>query len=380
MLQDDRKRAEMMVGLLGIDGYMRDELKNNPPPAMKQAAPEKAPMSMLDQMDERHGKLKSRLGLFSHLYNGGTRADYGDADMLAEQKRMQTQQSMQDKMGMVQPYVDMLQDDDPSNDAMGMFAISQMGGDPAKMFPGMAGGKPAEYYAGDLIFDEETNRYGQIMMDKHGGQSTTKWYDPGQIPKEAMMSRESFDSAYNGALENRGTARSNLSQTNRAIEQISAVSDDDWTAGLAGDIETFWKTSITGGTDREQWAKKSAINVRNLQQMGMLPPGPATDKDVDLVMKGAPGDQASKEEWIEYLTAAQRLNEKAVYYQTERLNWMDDRGLRGMQGFNKHWETIDPYKEKASSAQGSASPMPEGFTHGQSVWDAMSDEDRALWN
>ena len=29
------------------------------------------PMSVLEQMDERHGKLKSRLGLFSHLYGGG---------------------------------------------------------------------------------------------------------------------------------------------------------------------------------------------------------------------------------------------------------------------------------------------------------------------
>ena len=120
-----------------------------------------------------------------------------------------------------------------------------------------------------------------------------------------------------------------MSRTNRAIDQISQVSDEEWSAGLAGDIETFWKTKITGGTDREQWAKKSAINVRNLQQMGMLPPGPATDRDVDLVMKSAPGDQASKKEWLEYLSAAQRLNEKAVYYQNEKLNWMDDRGLRG---------------------------------------------------
>jgi hypothetical protein len=250
---------------------------------------------------------------------------------------------MQDKMGTMQPFVDMLQDNDPSNDAMGRFGISQAGGDVAEMFPGMAGNKPAEYYAGDLIYDDKTNRYGQIMMDKNGGESTTNWYEPGQIPKEAMMSRESFDSAYNSGLEARGTARTNLGQTTRAIDQISQVSDEDWSAGLAGDIETFWKTKITGGTDREQWAKKSAINVRNLQQMGMLPPGPATDRDVDLVMKGAPGDQASKEEWIAYLTA-QNLNETAVYYQNEKLNWMDDRGLRGMQGFNKHWESINPYE------------------------------------
>ena len=137
MLQDDRKRAEMMVGLLGIDGYMRDELANKPPPAMKQAAPEKAPMSLLDQMDERHGKLGSRLGLFSHLYSGGTRADYGDADMLAERKRVQEQQAMQDKMGMAKPYFEMLQSGNVQDQMKGMFALEQLGFSDSMMKLGM---------------------------------------------------------------------------------------------------------------------------------------------------------------------------------------------------------------------------------------------------
>lgn len=375
MISDPRTSKQALASLFDTDMLMSDEFSRAPQP--------KAPMSLMDQMDERHGKLSNRLSLFGHLLSGGTKADFGDADLLAQQKQTLAQQAMQDKMGMAQPYIDMLQDGDQSTNLEGMFGLSQMGFDQDMLemaIPSMAVGKPAEYYAGDLIYDEETNRYGQIMMDKHGGQSTTKWYNPGQIPKEAMMSRESFDASYNNALESRGTARSNLSQTNRAIEQISSVSDEDWTAGLAGDVETFWKTKITGGTDREQWAKKSAINVRNLQQMGMLPPGPATDRDVDLVMKGAPGDQASKEEWMEYLSAAQRLNEKAVYYQTERLNWMDDRGLRGMQGFNKHWESIDPYKEAAPQPSEGMPPVPEGSGIDQAVWEAMTPEERALWN
>jgi site-specific DNA-adenine methylase len=61
-------------------------------------------------------------------------------------------------------------------------------------------------------------------------------------------------------------------------------------------------------------------------------------------MKGAPGDSASKEEWIEYLTAAKNLNEKAVYYQNAKLQYMDKQGLRGMQGFNKQWEIDNPYE------------------------------------
>ena len=54
---------------------------------------------------------------------------------------------------------------------------------------------------------------------------------------------------------------------------------------------------------------------------------------------------------MEYLSAAQRLNEKAVYFQNAKMQWMDERGLRGMQGFNKHWEETNPYREDVVAPQ-----------------------------
>jgi hypothetical protein len=41
---------------------------------------------MLDRMDDRHGKFKSRLGLFGHLYGGGDKGDYGDSDIASQHK------------------------------------------------------------------------------------------------------------------------------------------------------------------------------------------------------------------------------------------------------------------------------------------------------
>lgn len=89
MMQDDRTNAEAVGGLFDINSAMRDEFTANPAAPMQQAAPapeQAAPLSVLDQMDERHGKFKSRLGLFSHLYNGGDKADYGDKDLQAAHK------------------------------------------------------------------------------------------------------------------------------------------------------------------------------------------------------------------------------------------------------------------------------------------------------
>lgn len=89
-MQDDRTNAEAVGGLFDINSAMRDEFTANPAAPMKQAAPAPAapagPMSVLEQMDERHGKLKSRMGLFSHLYGGGNREDYGDADLQTAHK------------------------------------------------------------------------------------------------------------------------------------------------------------------------------------------------------------------------------------------------------------------------------------------------------
>ena len=39
------------------------------------------PTSVVDQMDERHGKFSNRLSLFGHLLGGGTKENFGDADI-----------------------------------------------------------------------------------------------------------------------------------------------------------------------------------------------------------------------------------------------------------------------------------------------------------
>ena len=317
------------------------------------------PMTPKERSIAEHGKgghIARSIGgyiLGDHeMFTGG---DDAKAQYKTDKARYDAVGQMKQNMPAFREYDAMMRDDDPNNDSEAMYMMNKMFGADDKLMKQMYGehaarnpdatGRDSEFYAGDLIYDPDTNRYGQIQLDKNGGESKTKWYAENEIPKEALLSRESFDSAYNANLKSRADARSSLGQTKRAIGKISDISDEDWSAGISGDIETFWKTRVTGDTDPEQWAKKAAINVRNLQQMQLLPPGPATDRDVDIVMKGAPGDSAPKEEWIEYLTAAQNLNEKAVYYQNAKLQYMDKQGLRGMQGFNKQWEIDSPYEK-----------------------------------
>lgn len=86
MMQDDRTNPEAMAGLFDTDMLMSDEFSRSTPAAPAPAQPQ-APMSVLEQMDERHGTLKNRLNLFSHLYSGGKKEDFGDDDLRLAQKQ-----------------------------------------------------------------------------------------------------------------------------------------------------------------------------------------------------------------------------------------------------------------------------------------------------
>ena len=85
--------------------------------AAQQAPQQAAPRSVMEQMDERKGTFMNRLGLMGHMLSGGKASEYGDADLLAQQKSYQTQQALQDKMGLLEPYIAGLNSDDPQAQA-----------------------------------------------------------------------------------------------------------------------------------------------------------------------------------------------------------------------------------------------------------------------
>ena len=219
MLQDERTNAEKLVGLLGIDGYMQKELAANPPPAMRLNAESHRPKSMLEQMDERHGKLQSRLGLFSHLYNGGSRSDYGDEDMLAAQKSRQAQAAMQEKMGMAQPYFEMLQSDNMQDQMKAMFALEQLGFSDSMMKMGMPDLKPdselPDATRAVIHYQDSLNRYvdpetGEIRMRQMG--------DEGYVPYN-----KAFDQYKNrevGALKDQAAAKASGASSGAHEQEI----------------------------------------------------------------------------------------------------------------------------------------------------------------
>ncbi|BAQ84683.1 hypothetical protein [uncultured Mediterranean phage uvMED] len=172
-MQDDRTNAEATAGLL------------------------QAPTSLVDQMDERHGKFSSRLGLFGHLLGGGEKSDYGDADLQAQHKLDKTAYDTQQARGLIGQQFDgfdmnnlsmadvaMINQLDPAlgKQAMENFAFNQRVGDLGR----------ADGFLNDGI-DDENDLWATETRLRHGktanGQDTTL----SSTLQQAGYTRSEFD-------------------------------------------------------------------------------------------------------------------------------------------------------------------------------------------
>lgn len=193
-----------------------------------------------------------------------------------------------------------------------------------------------KYFQPEPFIDQATGRFGIRQYTKDGSEAKVTMLPEGQVPMDMVISPQQRNDMWKEASGEYTTERAALASAETALEKVQSVSEEEWSAGLAGNVETFWKTKITGNTDQEQWAKKQAMNVRNLQQIGLLPPGPATDRDVEIVMRGAPSDNASQKEWVEYLTSVSNLRRISSAVADKKLEHLGTQQgkMFGMAGFD----------------------------------------------
>ena len=236
-MQDPRTSKQALAGLFDTDMLMSDEFSRKKKPAQAPA------LSVMDQMDERHGKLSNRLGLFGHLLGGGTRADYGDADLLAVQKATQTQQAMQEKMGMAQPFFEMLQSDNRADQMKGMFALEQLGFSDSMMKLGMpetqAASELPDATRAVIHYQDSLNRYvdeetGEVRMRQPGEEGYVKYadafdrYKNREIGGLREQAAAKAGGAEEGKLEVNETAKneSQKPQMEVAYDLVTSILDD----------------------------------------------------------------------------------------------------------------------------------------------------------
>lgn len=93
-----------------------------------------------------------------------------------------------------------------------------------------------------------------------------------------------------------------------------------------------WFKGATGNQDAMTSLRQEYVRMRNSEGMKMLPPGPATDRDIELVMKGFPKETADSREIASFLRGMAKLNQRTAVMEEAKAEWAN---MNGNMGSNK---------------------------------------------
>ncbi|SQJ53676.1 putative DNA injection protein [Escherichia coli] len=142
-----------------------------------------------------------------------------------------------------------------------------------------------------------------------------------EAPKLSVNMEKGIETAVNNA-----TASSNSANSMSALAQQFRAEKP--TTGLFGNAQNmFAKLTGSDTTLRDLRIRQNALV--NSQVLKFLPPGPATDKDVEIVRQGAPTDMDNPETVARWLDAMANLERRNAQFNEFKAEWMSENGNPG---------------------------------------------------
>ncbi|ENF4279527.1 phage DNA ejection protein [Shigella flexneri] len=142
-----------------------------------------------------------------------------------------------------------------------------------------------------------------------------------EAPKLSVNLEKGIETAVNNA-----TASSNSANSMSALAQQFRAEKP--TTGLFGNAQNmFAKLTGSDTTLRDLRIRQNALV--NSQVLKFLPPGPATDKDVEIVRQGAPTDMDNPETVARWLDAMANLERRNAQFNEFKAEWMSANGNPG---------------------------------------------------
>ncbi|EHU7943921.1 phage DNA ejection protein [Escherichia coli] len=142
-----------------------------------------------------------------------------------------------------------------------------------------------------------------------------------EAPKLSVNMEKGIETAVNNA-----TASSNSANSMSAPAQQFRAEKP--TTGLFGNAQNmFAKLTGSDTTLRDLRIRQNALV--NSQVLKFLPPGPATDKDVEIVRQGAPTDMDNPETVARWLDAMANLERRNAQFNEFKAEWMSANGNPG---------------------------------------------------
>lgn len=123
----------------------------------------------------------------------------------------------------------------------------------------------------------------------------------------------------NDAQTSAAAARQTYQNTATLANQLANA--PDFASGFGASVNDTM-SKLTGNKDAGQQLRGQLAQFANSSILSELPPGSASDKDIQLVRNGVPSDTASKDTWQAYLSAVGRLQQTAAVVQNAKSDFV----------------------------------------------------------
>ena len=123
--------------------------------------------------------------------------------------------------------------------------------------------------------------------------------------------------------------------------------------GVGGKAMDKWKATF-GTQDEVSRIKTQFQSVVNTNIINSLPPGVASDKDIEMAKSGYMNNSWSAEQIEEFLRGQAKLSAFVAEKKNAKAQWVSNRG-GDSSGFNEHWREVisqEGYKEMVSQKYG----------------------------
>lgn len=262
------------------------------------------PLSPIEKMIERDGKAKTfgkmLLGGFTGMTPllmpeliGGRERYKAELDVYNDQRKRQLTSEQ------ASPHRDALANNDKSDD---FAAIEQL----AMLYPDIYGPvlrdmqknkyapNPTTYTEGDWEYDRdhpngEGQDPGRWFVNRQGSDGTMKrdYAEPGFEPQDALPGPEWLQGELGSAQDQLFAHEGNANGARTVINQMDQIGENAWTSGIQAKAGEAWKY-FTGTEDYVTSVRKNYSDIKVRNAINNLPPGVASDKDIDLVMEPWP--------------------------------------------------------------------------------------------
>lgn len=217
---------------------------------------------------------------------------------------------------------------------------------------------------GYTAFAKATGQGGSGGAAETRSQSDFKYYQ--RLKKDDPEAAQQYGEQ-RGYLSKTGRDISVFQQKNLDAAQTAAISagndantyDDLATqyaengSKLGGGIFGSWKDglkSATGSEDAPAMLRRKWIQIKNSEVIQNLPPGAASETDVDIIMRGYPSNDANPEQVANFLGAMSKIKKAEVMYNEFKSEYISEKG--DTRGMIKAWKNLVK-EQKLNAGSGS---------------------------